>query len=256
MRMLKMMIPLGIAGVLSALSGAAHADGLTELKSALARLNGHTPVKGVLESKTWNRQGSGKDVEERNGQASVTIDDNGRGLQMHYSRELLSKAEAEELAREKDRKIQTPTLSAMREISSGELRPMIFAARTLSRLVEKSVFKSEKPETYQGKPARLLSFEIPLETLSEKEREFTKKFEATLSVWIGADGTPLASRTVQNSSNRAFVVVSWNQASEEQNVYAQVGERLVTIRKETKGSGSGMGEKGESRAVKTLNLQG
>ncbi len=252
----KMIIALGGAGLLSALSGAAHADGLSDLKSALGRLNGHTPVKAVLESKTWSRNGSGKDAEERNGHASVAIDDNGRGLQMHYSRDLLSKAEAEELAREKDRKIQTPTLSAMREISSGELRPMIFAARALSRSVEKSVFKSEKPETYQGKPARLLTFEIPIETLSEKEREFTKKYEATLSVWIGADGTPLASRTVTNSSNRAFMVVSWDQASEEQNVYAQVGERLVAVRKETKGSGSGMGEKGESRAVKTLQLQG
>lgn len=256
MRMVKMMIALGSAGLMSAVCNFAHADGLADLKSALTRLNGQTPVKGVLESKTWNKQGSGKDLEERNGQASVSIDDSGRGLQMFYSRDLLSKAEAEELAREKDKKIQTPTLSAMREISSGELRPMIFAAKALSRAVERSTFKFEKAETYQGKPARLLTFEIPIETLSEKEREFTKKFESTLSVWIAADGTPLASRTTQASSNRAFMVVSWEQSNEEQNVYAQVGDRLVTIRKESKGSGSGMGEKGESKSVKTLTLQG
>lgn len=256
MRMVKMMITLGSGGLLGALSNVAHADGLTDLKTALTRLSGHTPVKGVLESKTWNRQGSGKDAEERNGLASVLIEDSPRGLQMVYSRELLSKAEAEELAREKDKKIQTPTLSAMRDISSGELRPMIFAARTLSRAIEKGVFKAEKSENYAGKPARLLTFDIPVESLSEKEREYTKKFESTLSVWIAADGTPLASRSVQSSSNRAFMVVSWEQASDEQNVYAQVGERLVTIRKETKGSGAGMGEKGESRAVKTLQLQG
>ncbi len=254
--MIKMIVAFGGAGVFSVVSNLAHADGLADLKSALTRLSGHTPVKGVLESKTWNRQGSGKDLEERNGVASVAIEDSPRGLQMLYTRELLSKAEAEELAREKDKKIQTPTLSAMRDISSGELRPMIFAAKALSRNVEKGVFKAEKAEAYQGKPARLLTFDIPVATLPEKEREYTKKFESTLSVWIGADGTPLASRLVQSSSNRAFMVVSWEQASDEQNVYAQVGERLVTVRRETKGSGSGMGEKGESRAVKTLTLQG
>jgi hypothetical protein len=255
MRMVKTMIALGSAGLLSTLCNVAHADGLADLKTALARLNGHTPVKGVLESKTWSKQGSGKDAEERSGQASVAIDDSARGLQMLYTRELLSKAEAEELAREKDKKIQTPTLSAMREISSGELRPMIFAARTLSRSVEKGVFKSEKAEAYAGKPARLLTFDIPVESMSEKEREYIKKFESTLSVWVAADGTPLASRVVQNVSGRAFIVVTFESSNDEQNVYAQVGDRLVSIRKETKNNGAGMGEKGESKSVKTLQLQ-
>jgi hypothetical protein len=249
------MIAFATASLLAALSGSARADGLAELKSALIRLHGQTPVKGVLESKTWSRQGDGKDAEERNGIASVNIDESPRGLQMVYSRELLTKAENEEMAKEKNPKVATPTLSAMREISSSELRPMIFAARSLARTMEKAVFKEEKADNYGGKPARLLSFDIPLESVPEKDRKYIKKFDSSLLVWIAADGTPLASRMQQNISGRAFVVVSFESSNEEQHVYTLVGDRLVAVRKESKNVGAGMGEKGESRVIRSLQLQ-
>jgi hypothetical protein len=38
-------------------------------------------------------------------------------------------------------------------------------------------------------------------------------------------------------------------------VYATVGDRLVALKKESKNSGSGMGEKGEGKVTKTLQLQ-
>jgi hypothetical protein len=82
-----------------------------------------------------------------------------------------------------------------------------------------------------------------------------KKFEGSLDIWIAADGTPLASRAIQNISGRAFVVVSFEQRNESESVYNQVGDRLLTVRKETKNSSSGMGEKGESKVVKTLLIQ-
>ncbi|WP_230413618.1 hypothetical protein [Undibacterium umbellatum] len=39
---------------------AAQADGLADLKAALARLPGQTPLKAIVEAKTWSRQGEGK----------------------------------------------------------------------------------------------------------------------------------------------------------------------------------------------------
>ena len=43
--------------------------------------------------------------------------------------------------------------------------------------------------------------------------------------------------------------------SEEEWVYATVGDRLVALKKESKNIGSGMGEKGEGKVTKTLQLQ-
>lgn len=242
--------------VMSALcASAAQADGLSDLKGALARLQGQTPLKAVVDAKTWNRQGEGKDLEETQGSASVLIEESTRGLQVLYSKEMLGKLEAEERSKEKDQKAKTPTLAALGEVNSSALRPMISAAGHLSRNLEKAMFKGEKVDNFNGKPARVLNFEISIDKLTEKERKYMKKFESNFDVWIAADGTPLASRAAQKVEGRAFIVISFEAKNEEEWVYGTVGDRLVALRRESKNSGSGMGERGETKTIKTLQVQ-
>ncbi|MFA9216111.1 MAG: hypothetical protein ACEQSK_03300 [Sphingomonadaceae bacterium] len=235
-------------------SHAAHADGQSDLKSALQRLQAVTPLKATLDTRTLHRNGEGKDVIETSGHASVAIEDSARGLQLSYGTEMLARMDAEALALARNPNAKAPTLTAAREFSPNELRPMIAAAGTLARTLERAVFKAEKADTYQGKPARLLSYEIGVETLSERERKYVKDFDGRLSVWIAADGTPLASRITQNAHGRAFVVVSFDAKADEQNVYGVAGERLVTLRQEINNSSGGMGERGEQKVIKTLQL--
>ena len=236
-------------------AGQSHADGLGDLKAALLRLQGQTPLKALVEAKTWSRQGEGKDLDESQGTASVSIEEGARGLTVLYSKDLLSKLEAEERSKERDAKSKTPTLSALSEVNSSSLRPMLSAANVLSRSVEKAVFKSEKPDTYNGRPARALRFEMPIDKLSEKERKYMKNYDGVLDIWIADDGTPLASRSSIAIAGRAFVVISFDVKNDEDLVYTVVGDRLVALRKETRNSGSGMGEKGEGKTVKTLQVQ-
>ena len=236
------------------LGNPAHADGVSDLKSALARLQGQTSLRAQVDAKTWNRQGDGKETDETQGTASVTVEEGARGLSVLYSKEMLAKLEAEERNKERDSKAKTPTLSALSEVNSSSLRPMLSAASSLSRSLDKAVFKAEKPDTYNGKPARHLSFDLTLDKLSEKDRKYVKKFEGALDVWIAEDGTPVASRSSQTVSGRAYVVVSFEFKNEEDHVYSVVGDRLVATKKESRTSGSGMGEKGEGRAVMTLQV--
>jgi len=246
---------LGLTLMLASFSGTAHADGLQDLKAALGRLQGQTPLKAVVEAKTWNRQGEGKDLEETHGAASVSVEEGVRGLQVLYSKEMLAKLETEERLKEKDSKAKTPTLSALNEVNSSALRPMISAAASLTRSMEKAIYKSEKLDSFNGKPARLLNFELSIDKLSEKDRKYMKKFDGNLNIWIAADGTPLASRVTQAVSGRAFVVISFEMKNEEEWIYSTLGDRLVALKKESKNSGSGMGEKGEGKVTKTLQLQ-
>ena len=234
--------------------GAAHADGLGDLKSALTRLQGQAPLKAQVDAKTWNRQSDGKTNEDTQGAASVTVEESAKGLSVLYSKDMLSKLESEERNKERDAKAKTPTLSALNEVNSSALRPMLFAASGLSRSLEKAIFKSEKIDVFNGRPARQLNFELTQEKLSEKDRKYLKKFEGALDVWIAEDGTPLGSRSSQSVSGRAYVVVSFEFKNEEEWVYAVVGDRLIALRKESRNSGSGMGEKGEGKAVKTLQV--
>ncbi|WP_227869545.1 hypothetical protein [Undibacterium parvum] len=246
------LFPMGL--MLLTLWGPARADGLADLKSALSRLQGQSPLKATIELKSVRRLGEGKELEESSAHASLSVEDGARGMQVFYSKETLTRAETEARAKGKDPKSKTPTVTALSELSTAELRPMVAAALGLSRQIDEGIFKGEKFDTYNGKPARLLSFEFTMDRLSERERKYVKKMESTLDLWIAADGTPLASSFRQSGSGRAFVVVSFEQKYDEDSIYGLSGDRLLLMRRESRLSSSGAGEKMESKVVKTLQL--
>jgi hypothetical protein len=166
----------------------------------------------------------------------------------------LGRLNADELARDKDTKAKAPTLAALNALNATELRQMANAAPGLALLLGKTPFKGERTDVWNGKPARVLSFEMGLATLSEKDRKYVKKHDGSLDVWIAADGTPLASRAHLSVSGRAYLVVSFDGVSDEEVVYLAVGDRLLASRKEGRSTGSGAGEHSESRTVRTLQL--
>jgi len=234
----------------------AHADGLADLKAALARLQAQTPLKATVEAKTDDRQGEGADALDKQGQASVGVDDGARGLQVSYARDTLARVDAETRQLARDPKAKTPTVWALARLDSSDLLPMLSAASILSRKLDESQFKAEKADTWSGRPARLLTFTVPLSKLPEQQRKYVKEFDATLSIWIGADGTPLASATSTSVKGRAFVVVSFQALDESSATYGVVGDRLMTLRSEEHTTSSGAGEHGEQRVVRTLQPQG
>ena len=234
----------------------AHADGLADLKAALARLQAQTPLKATLEIHTTERQGDGADAIEKLGQASVGLEDGARGLQVLYAKDTLARMDAESRQLARDPKAKTPTVWALGKLDSGDIVPMASATASLLRGLDENVFKAEKPDTWNGKPARLLTFSVPIEKLPEQQRKYVKEFDAVVSIWIGADGTPLASATHTTVRGRAFVVVSFEAVSEDSHTYAVAGDRLVTLRSEEHTSSKGAGESGEERVVKTLQPQG
>ncbi|MYM65334.1 hypothetical protein GTP45_00620 [Pseudoduganella sp. FT55W] len=235
-------------------ANAAHADGAADLKAALERLQEQAPLKATLDASVWRKEGEGKEAEEVNGQASVGIEDGARGMQLSYSREMLARLDAEAVAQARNPNAKTPTLTASRDFSPNELRPMVAAAAVLAQHLEKAVFKSEKVDSFQGKPARMLTYAQGMDVISDRQRKYVKDFEGNIFVWIGADGTPLGSRLVQNFSGRAFLVVSFSGKTEEQSVYSVAGKRLITTRLESRGNNAGAGEKSEFKTVKTLQL--
>ena len=237
-------------------AGAARADGLADLKAALARLQARTPLKATLDVRTVERRGEGADAFEKLGQASVSLEDGARGLQVLYAKDTLARMDTESRQRVHDPKAKTPTVWALAKLDSNEVVPMTSSASALSRSMDESVFKSEKADTWGGQPARLLTFTVPLSKLPEQQRKYVKEFDGTLSIWIGADGTPLASETHASVKGRAFIVVSFEAVDDSSSTYAVVGDRLQTLRSESRMSSSGAGEHGEQRIVKTLLPQG
>lgn len=234
----------------------ARADGLSDLKGALTRLqaNGGAPLKASIEAKTVHRTGEGKGATEDTGNASIALEDGATGLRLFYSKDMLARLDSEAQALVANPNARTPTSNAAREFTPNDLRPMIGAASALARTIERASFKGEKAASYDGKPARQLSFSVPIETLSDRQRKYIKDFSGGFEVWIGADGTPLSSRLQINASGRAFLVVGFDFAADEQSVYTQSGGRLLTARHEALQRQSGAGENSLRRTVKTLHV--
>jgi hypothetical protein len=240
--------------LLALCAAGARADGLAELKAALVRLQAQAPVKATLDVQSLERHGEGKDVDERVGQASVTVEDSARGLQVTYSRELVARMDVESRQKGRDPQAKTPTLWALGRLDSSDIDPMVSAVSTISRWVDESVFEGERIEPWQGRPARRLSFKIPVTKLPDAQRKYVKDFDGTLEIWIAADGTPLASASRAIVKGRAFVVVSFEAHDESDATYGVVGDRLLTLRRETRTTSAGAGERSELRVVRTLQL--
>lgn len=238
--------------LLASASGAARADGLADLRAALVRASGQAPIKGLIELRSWHRPGAAPEPDQ--GQVALTVEDDADGLRLSYSRDMRARIDADQRARARNPDVKTPTLSAVRTFDTADLVPMVSSAPWLARLLERAVFKAERGDTYAGKPARLLTFEIPITALSKRERKYAKRVESLLEIWTSADGTPLATRSTQTVYGRAFVVVSFEARSEEENVFGLVHGRLVTLHKMTRNSASGAGEQDERKIVKTLQV--
>lgn len=247
---------LALAAITLTLVGLpAHADGLADLKAALTRLQGNTPVKGQLEMNLQRRQGEGADAEESQVQLSITLEDGPQGLQVLFGRELLARIEAEQRAVADNPKAKTFTLNALNELQVNDLKRLIASAPALMRAIQAARFKEEKPEAWNGKPARRLSFEMPLDKLPERQRKYVKQFDGSFEIWIAADGTPLASRVRQRVSGRAFVVVGFESSNDEDRSYGVVGDRLVMLHHEMRTKASGAGEKDDRELTTRFQLR-
>ncbi len=240
--------------LLGGLLSQARADGLADLRGALARLPGQTPLKATVQAHDWRRTGEGKDARETQGQVAIGLEDGPRGLQPIYGHDLLARVDAESRAAVKDKAATRPLSQTMARLGFDELRAMSSAAPALQREIEDAQFKGEAADTWAGKPARKLTFEGSVDSLPESDRKYVREFRLQLEVWIAADGTPLASQRHFDLTGRAFVVVSFEQHSDQRRSYAVAGDRLVATSDEEKGSAKGAGEAQDFRTERSLQV--
>jgi hypothetical protein len=229
----------------------AQADTLSDFKTTLQRLQGDSPLKGQISVKSEVRSNEGKDdAETEQGLAALPFEDGQPGLRLQYPQTLLNKALTERQARDANPKAAAPTHAGLQLLEYNTVRELTRPAELLARHVQRGSFKGERSETWQGKPAKVLSFELPM----GKPNKYVKSFENLLEVWVSPEGQPLAARSRYKVSGRAMMVFSFEQKGEDEWHFAVVGERLVALRKSSQSSGSGGGEKGVTKRDYTLSL--
>ena len=200
--------------------------------------------------KRFNRTGEGKGMVERAGQASAWVEDGPTGLRVFYDRAQVGRMTQESRAQRKDSDAKTPATQGLSALSARLVAEQVNAAEGLAAQVQ-----SETRESWRGKPARKITYELTLKNVNGRDKKYIKEFAGMVQVWVEEDGTPLAATTTSSMKGRAFLVVSFHQELEQTNVYQRVGDRLVCVREELTSKGSGAGEKGHTQNTTTFTVQ-
>ena len=229
------------------------ADSVSELKGALARLNGQEALKASLEYQVWNRRGDAKKPVITEGRATTLVEDGPQGLRLSWSRGVLQAAAQEARAKSLDPEKRTPTRNALEGLKAVDICEYLNGAGDLLRNLELARLVSEKTEAWQGRPSRLLTFKV-VPRMGPQERKYVKDLDATLQVWVGTDGLPLAAESQVHMKGRAFLVIGFEQWQKEQFRFARAGNRLVVVQHVQETSGSGGGETSQSKTVMNLRL--
>ncbi len=229
------------------------ADTLSDLKGLLPRLQGSEPIKASVDYQFWNRQGDDKKPVITEGRATTQVEDGPQGLRMTWSRNTLQAAAQEAKAKALDPEKKTPTRRALEGLKALEVSDYLNGADELLRTLEQSQLVQERLDTWEGKPAKLLQLKVTPK-LGQQERKYIKEMEATAKVWVSSEGLPLAAETEIRMKGRALLVISFEQHQKEAFQFTRAGNRLVVLRHAQESSGSGGGEKGQSKTVMSLNL--
>jgi len=231
------------------------ADGLSDLKTALARYTAKSTIKGTLEVQTWNKQGKGKDALETKGQASALVEYGPQGLQMRWTRPFLTQLDQEVQIRTKDAPTNNQITSALWMMDLRRTYNVLDATKELSRILETATFQSEGEEPLNGRPTRVLRFSVPQSGAQDRFRKWITEFNSTAKIWIDKEGNPLSYWQSITIKARAFLVISFEQTQEISITYSSKADNLVCLRSVEKQEFGGGGEHNSSRTIRTFSPQ-
>ena len=228
------------------------ADTLSDLRGALEHLKGQDPVRAKVEIRTWNKNGEGKKSKERVSAGQVQVEDGPQGLRLGWTAAQMQSARKDAQAKAVDPEAATPNLETLKALDAAEASRLLSYADSLGLMLQGAQLLEDKPEAYQGKPARMLLLK-PEARFSAEDKDIIKSFEVSLKVWVGPDGIPLGLEKTLRFKGSKFLI-SFRGSQAESTSLARVGNRLVAMQCTKETSGSGMGMTSQGKTVSNLTL--
>lgn len=239
---------------LLAVSPMAHADALGDVRTALGRLTGRDPIRATFEVQRTVKSEGKLDNEKFNGKATVEIEGDANGFRVLFSRPLLDQVSREQLARARNPKQSTPTVSALREVDPIAAADAIDYAPALLRVLDGAKIVEDKNAAWQGKPARQVTFR-----LADREDDDgpgkIKVLENKLTLWLASDHVPLAG-DFHYAVKASFLIIKGEFKTRENWHFARITDRLVRVRAEQQQNSSGLGQKADENTISTVRVHG
>jgi len=200
-----MRIGVYAVALLGLLAKAAGADGASDLAGRLQALRSPGPVAAALRlelrlERTLHHKSA-------NGQATVRleVEENDRGTHVHWEPAVLREANEEERQHDTAPDRLLPVREALKELDPVRLGHLLDQAGTIAGLT-KGAPAEEAAETYEGHAARRLVYRFQ-PRLSWTDAYYLKHSEGRFTIWIAADGTPIASESLasfEGKTSRMF----------------------------------------------------
>jgi hypothetical protein len=227
---------------------AAHADALTDLRAALGQLTATTAVHG-----TYDIVSDSRDEDQAfNGKASVLFDTNEGGLRFTFPKALLAQA-TQEARTDTDGNRQTPTRSAVGRIRTLHVAELVDAAAFLITEIQTAKLGETRAGAYRGKPARIVVLKLTPK-LSKAAAKRMKSMDATMTLWLGDDGVPIAAdrRIVAKAS---VMLMSFETDQKNSWTFVRAGDRLVATHAEESNKSDGLGQHNLLTITENITLQ-
>lgn len=228
----------------------ARTDALTDLRTTLAQFVATTPAHGSFE--VTSNSSSSDEGKSFQGKADVGFDISDAGLRIVYPKATLVQANQEARAEAMDPDRQTPARSGMGKVHGLKLAELLDAAALLHVELQNAQLIDAKSTTYHGKAARLVALKLSPK-LSKGSSKRVKKIDATLSIWLGDDGVPIAAERAF-SIKASFMLISFEIDQKEAWTYTRTGDRLVATYCEETQKSDGLGQHDSSHVVEVVRL--
>jgi hypothetical protein len=228
------------------------AGSLDDLRVTLQRLQGTEPVKATVDHSFWRQTMDDKKPTVSQGRASAHLEDSPQGLKVSWARPTLQQATRELASQERDPDRSTPTRTALRNLDPLEAAESLNHAEALLRDLAQAQVQEEKPEPWQGHPAKVLVLRLTPK-VPESQRKYLKDLKAEGRVWIGPDGVPLAfSSNLAYKGSRLFITFEGGSSQDLQ--FAKVGSRLVVTRATSEDRTAGFGASSTTKKTTTVTI--
>jgi hypothetical protein len=228
------------------------ADGLTDVRATLQKLQSDQPLRARVEIKTRRSGGESSKQKQSDSVSSVIVESGGDGLKLSWSPDQIKASRKAAWAETANPDAPKSDLATLKALEAGQALNLLDAADPLRRGLERATLLEDKPDKYKGKPARLLVIRIDI-ALDEEERKMLKSSEAIEKLWLDADGIPIAMDRSIDARFSKFLI-GFKIHEHETREFQRAGGRLVTLSSTKESSGSGFGHSEESHTAIAVTL--
>lgn len=222
------------------LAGDAHADAISDVRSAISKFNGTDEVKlRVEQSLTTSSDEEGSKPET--GKAVFFVQASSEGITLTYPASELSRADREDRANQQNPDSPTGTRGALSEVNPVQASEFANFGLRLSRLLERARIVSDQPGSHQGRAVRHVVLSID-PNLSQSQKKHVRDITHQVTLRLGSDNVPIACESNMTVKAR-FLLIRVEHTTKESWTLSPVGTRLVVTRHAEESGGSAMGRR-------------